>query len=84
MCAQRAPIVARQPVPCPSLPGHLRCIHHIGLRAHPLESTAPSNTRSYGRVPDEIVERLQAFYEPFNRELYDLLGWPDEKRWEPL
>uniref|UniRef100_A0A7S1XSD5 Aspartyl/asparaginy/proline hydroxylase domain-containing protein n=1 Tax=Phaeomonas parva TaxID=124430 RepID=A0A7S1XSD5_9STRA len=58
-----------------------RCVRHIGLRPHKLDNTKASNTRSYDRTPGPAEARLREYYEPFNQELYELLGWGEDKWW---
>lgn len=51
-----------------------RIEEHIGIDHHDVDLT-PRNARDgYPKIRPETRERLAAYYEPYNRELYDLLG----------
>lgn len=58
-----------------------RVVEHLGLRPHPVADTSAKNTRSYAAADEAVVQRLRDFYAPFNEDLYELLGWGEDKRW---
>ena len=54
-------------------------LRFLGLGSCELRDSKPRNTGLYGRrrlenVDDELLSELRAFFQPFNKELYDLLG----------
>mmetsp|Transcript_3194 Transcript_3194/g.5844 ORF Transcript_3194/g.5844 Transcript_3194/m.5844 type:complete len:91 (-) Transcript_3194:349-621(-) len=46
----------------------------LGLPPEEMQDTSAKNTRSYGSMSAEIEDILYEFYEPFNQNLYKLLG----------
>jgi hypothetical protein len=54
----------------------------LGLPSCPLPAYRPHNTGVYAKMRPETKARLAEYYEPYNRQLYDLLGrnfgWEDE------
>lgn len=62
----------------------LQVQRHVGLREHPLDlkdAKVKHNKRERDPLPSKIEAELRAFYEPFNDDLYQLLGWPSRKQW---
>ncbi|MHA2065250.1 MAG: sulfotransferase family protein [Candidatus Thorarchaeota archaeon] len=50
----------------------------------PAETEAWHWRNQYPPMEDEAIELLEKFFRPHNEKLYDLLGWDETKRWEPL
>lgn len=56
----------------------------LGLEQHELEKENEPNTGSYiAEMSKETREKLEKFYEPYNQELYELLGKEWEGAWHP-
>lgn len=46
----------------------------MGLPEHRIIDPDAKNTRKYDPMSQETKEMLKRFYEPYNRQLFDLLG----------
>ena len=51
-----------------------RVFKFLNLPPHEIEDTSAKNTRSYNSIEPELREKLVRFYEPYNEQLYTLLG----------
>jgi hypothetical protein len=51
-----------------------RVARHLGLAPHALPRAEPRNTGSYPEAPPAVRQRLEAFFRPHNRALYDFVG----------
>lgn len=51
-----------------------RVLHHLGLPDHEIPASDVRNRGSYVGMAPSTRRRLEEFFEPHNRELYELLG----------
>ena len=60
-----------------------RAQRHIGLPEHPLDGGYDRHNARINKPPtdDNFLQDLRRFYEPFNRTLFDLLGWKQTNSW---
>ena len=53
----------------------------LGLPPHDIIDTQAKNTRKYEALDEGMKARLAAFYAPFNRKLFEMLGRRGMKGW---
>ena len=58
-----------------------RVFEFLGLPSHDIIDTQAKNTRKYEALDEGMKARLAAFYAPFNRKLFEMLGRRGMEGW---
>jgi len=58
-----------------------RVFEFLGLPSHDIIDTQAKNTRKYEALDERMKARLAAFYAPFNRKLFEMLGRRGMEGW---